>query len=223
MRKILVAWPFHYQIPVAWFYNWVHMDKSSCVGSVSVEGVQLTHSLNQLVDMALTRFDDWDRLVIMEHDMLPPVDGFTRMASYDDKADIVGSFYFRHEPPHHPYVYLPIDSDTHVGVLSSGDVQRMVDGEPSLFECAAVGFGFTGIARYVLEKWDPAIPMFDFGEPWGSQDLWFCAKAREQGFKVYVDSGLRCGHLTTAPVGYADNQRCSSEGGVLDAMTLEIR
>ena len=32
-------------------------------------------------------------------------------------------------------------------------------------------------------------------EPW--DDLWFCEDAREKGFKVYVDTSIRCKHYVT--------------------------
>ena len=31
---------------------------------------------------------------------------------------------------------------------------------PALYEGGAVGFGFTSIARHVLEDWDRSVPMF---------------------------------------------------------------
>jgi hypothetical protein len=207
--KLIMALPLSYNITIPWFYSWVNMRKQPCTGIVAVQHVQLPTGLEMMRDMAFKNYDDWDRLVIMEHDMIPPVDGFERIASYggmDEDPDIVGSVYFRHEPPHHGYVYMPIEGETQRGVLSSKDVRYMVE-HPGLYEVGAVGFGFTSIHRRVFEKWDTGIPMFKFSEPWGSEDMWFCAKALEQGFKVHVDSALVCGHLTLQPVTYEDNQR----------------
>ena len=36
--------------------------------------------------------------------------------------------------------------------------------------------------------------------------LWFCHKARQQNFKVYVDTGIVCEHLSEVPVGLSYNQ-----------------
>jgi hypothetical protein len=41
----------------------------------------------------------------------------------------------------------------------------------------------------------------------GSHDLYFCDRARKQGFSVYVDSGIVCGHLSNVSVNLEDNQR----------------
>lgn len=207
--KLIMALPLSYQISVKWFYNFVNLRKHECAGIVAVEHVQLPRALEMMRDMAFQNYDDWDRLVVIEHDMIPPIDAFDRIASYsdfDDDPDIVGSIYFRHEAPHHGYVYMPVEGEIQRGVLCAKDIKHMVE-HPGLYECAAVGFGFTSIHRRVFEKWDPDIPMFKFEHPWGSEDMWFCAKAQEQGFKVHVDSALVCGHLTLQAVTYEDNQR----------------
>jgi hypothetical protein len=195
---------------VKWFYQFVNMRKEDCVGIVAVEHVQLPKALEMLRDMAIERYPEWDRLVVFEHDMLPPIDGLQRIAGYadfDDSPDIVGSVYFRHEPPHNGYVYIPMPDQTDgVGVLSAKDIRGMVE-NPGLYPVAACGFGFTSIHRRVFENWDSSIPMFKFEQPWGSEDMWFCAMAQKQGFKVHIDSAIACGHLTLQPVTYADNQR----------------
>jgi hypothetical protein len=221
--KLVMALPLSYQISVKWFYNWVNMDKTPCVGVVAVEHVQLPKALEMMVDMAFKNYPDWDRLVVMEHDMQPPIDGFKRIQGYDDDLDIVGSIYFRHEPPHNAYVYGPKTwplkpGYDEVGMISAKDIRVMRE-KPGLYSCAAVGFGFTSIHRRVLEKWDPEIPMFKFAEPWGSEDLWFCAQAIKQGFNVYVDSAICCGHLTLAPVLYEDNQRFADSSADWDTTT----
>lgn len=208
--KLIMALPLSYQISIKWFYNWVNMRKEDCTGIVAVEHVQLPSALKMLRDMAMTQYKEWDRLVIFEHDMIPPIDGFQRIAGYsemmDNDPDIVGSVYFRHEPPHHGYVYMPVKDEVKVGVLEAKGIQEMVE-NPGLYEVAACGFGFTSIHRRVFENWDQSVEMFKFQEPWGSEDMWFCAQAKAQGFTVHIDSALCCGHLTLQPVTYADNQR----------------
>src|SRR5580693_7614386 len=95
--KLVMGLPLSYHISTPWFYNWVNMRKEDCVGIVAVEHVQLPTALAMLRDMAIERYDTWDRLVIFEHDMIPPIDGFQRIAGYgefDDSPDIVGSVYF---------------------------------------------------------------------------------------------------------------------------------
>jgi hypothetical protein len=69
--------------------------------------------------------------------------------------------------------------------------------------------GCTSITRRVLEQWDrDSIDMFNIDHRFGSHDLWFCWHARHKhGFNVFVDTGLRCTHLTETPIDLPDNQR----------------
>jgi hypothetical protein len=182
------------------------MDRTCVSGSLIVNGAYLLTAMDLMVEMAL-KLDDkqhWDRLLVYEHDMIPPPDAITRIANYDPDYDIVGSMYFSHTPPHFPFVYIVSDNgDT--DPIAPETVKAWCD-DPMLYQVGAVGFGFTSIARHVLEKWDPDIPMFSMGEGYGSHDLWFCHKARQQGFKVFVDTGIVCEHLSEVPIGLAQNQ-----------------
>ena len=51
-----------------------------------------------------------------------------------------------------------------------------------------------------------------------SEDIWFCRRAAEAGYQVYVDQGLRIGHITTAVI-YDDDDHTPTvllEQGVTD-------
>jgi hypothetical protein len=147
---------------------------------------------------------EWDRLVIIEHDVLLPVDALVRIAHYDPDADIVGSMVFEHGPPHSAIVFIE-DDEGHLDAITPQTVKAWTD-EPMLYRCDATSFGCISIHRRVLENWDADIPMFGIDHVVGSHDLWFTRKARAQGFKVFVDSGMVAEHLTTAPVGLSHNQ-----------------
>jgi hypothetical protein len=185
------------------------MDRGAVQGTILVDGAYLTQAMDHIVSNALSQEVDWERLVIYEHDMIPPLDAFNRIANeYPPDADIVGSFYFRHEPPHNAVVYIQQPDDSY-GPLTSETVKEWTD-KPALYAIDAVGFGFTSIHRSVLEDWDKSIPMFSMDETYGSHDLWFCHHAIEQGFNLSVDSGIVCGHLTKwATIGLKDNQEKS--------------
>jgi len=63
-----------------------------------------------------------------------------------------------------------------------------------LIEIQGVGMASTLIKREVFEKTPK--PWF-FPEPNLGEDLAFCIRAKEQGFKIYCDTNLICGHCTT--------------------------
>ena len=62
--------------------------------------------------------------------------------------------------------------------------------EDKLMEVITCGLGCVLIKKEVLEKIE--FRHVKDEDPW--DDLWFCEDAREKGFKVYVDTGVRCKH-----------------------------
>lgn len=204
-NRLMVIFPLYHQVSVKWFEAWMAMDKTHVTRTMGTDGVSLTLAMQQLVDEAL-QHDDWDRLCILEHDMICPPGAFNRIATYGEEHDIVGSLYFMHDAPHRPYVYLPNEEAGYLCSITARATKIALE-QPALYEAGGVGFGLTSIARTVLEKWPDDVPMFVPDIPDSSHDLWFCWKAREFGWRVWVDSAVVCGHLTQTVIGPDDNQR----------------
>ncbi len=212
MEKVVVAFPFYRQIPVAWFFNWMKMDKAPVIGTVATGGIYLPVAMQTLVDLAFKNCPEFERFVIYEADMIPPANGLTRMATYDDKDDydIVGSIYFKHDYPHHVMGWMQVDKPR-FSPLTREVVQKMVE-NPGLYPVDGVAMGFTSIHRRVFENWDPDISMWYPAPPFVGHDLHFCNEALKQGFKIWLDAGIGCGHLTTIPIGYPDSQEALAKG-----------
>lgn len=208
MSNLCVSFPLYHQVPASWFGRWLEMDKSSIVSHVVVNGAYILASMNMIVQNALEE-DHWDRLVIFEHDMMPPRDAFEKIAAYKPEHEIVGSVYFKRTFPHEVIIYTEaVDGSTYLP-LNPDAVKYLVD-YPDLHPAGAVGFGLTSIARHVLEKWDPDIPMFGMDERVGSHDIWFCDRATRQGFDVFVDSSIVCEHLMETPIGLEHNKQAAA-------------
>jgi GT2 family glycosyltransferase len=67
-----------------------------------------------------------------------------------------------------------------------------LDYPKGLIEIQGVGMACTLIKRKVLETVQK--PYF-FPEPNIGEDLSFCIRAREAGYKIYCDTNLICGHV----------------------------
>ena len=201
---LMVGFPMYHTLPVPFFAGWLAMDKSPVMGTTVVNGAYIEIAMTSIVTETL-KVEGWDRLVIMEHDMVPSANAFLRMNAYAPEVDVVGSMYFRHEEPYQAVVYVEHSDTTH-GAITPQTVKDWCD-TPGLYPCDGVGFGLTSMSRRCLEAWDPDIPMFNLDNHYGSHDLWFCHHAREQGFNVSVDSGIVCDHLTQhKPIGLSHNQ-----------------
>ena len=202
--KLVLAFPLYRQVPVSWFSNYLRMDKRHLHAHVLTENIYLPLAMETLVKLAYEYCPDFDRIVFMEHDMEVPLDGLERIACYGPEHDIVGSMYFKHDYPHHVMAWMQV-APPQYSPLTAEIVKTMVD-TPALYEVDAVAMGFTSIARRVFDEWDQAVPMWDAIAPLVGHDLHFCNEAKKQGFKVWLDSGLGCGHWTMVPIGYTDSQ-----------------
>lgn len=202
-QKVVVGLPMYRQVSSAWLFNWWRMWTRSCVGLVAVEGARLPVAMTRVVEDALRKFDGWRWLVVFEDDVVPPVDAFDRVAGYGDEYDVVTGLHFGHEPPYRVLAFeQAADSYEYV---SAETVRAWVE-EPGVYEVDAVPMGFTAIARRVLEDWDPGVLMWQPDVPGAGQDVHFCKEARKQGYRIGVDSGLRCAHLSEVPVDYSHHQ-----------------
>jgi hypothetical protein len=200
--RLLLGLPLYTHVSTNWFIRFLSIDRSSVVDTIAIRKMYLASAMDHMVSQALES-NDWDRLVVYEADMMPPLECLNRIAGYPDSLDIVGSIYFQHPPPHVPVVYNQVD-DEHWKPLHHSQIKPMMD-RPGLYPVDAVGMGLTSIHRRVFEKWNPEIGMFG-GEQRGiGHDMYFCRGARAQGFSVHVDTGIHCGHLTEWPITYENH------------------
>lgn len=144
---------------------------------------------NRACDDALAANFQW--VMFLDDDVIAPPDTFARLARHN--LDVVsGLYYRRHEP------ICPV-------------AMTMVDGKPTWVtswnppECVLdvdlVGAGCLLIHRRVLERIER--PWFDWeigrkvpeGRTAMSEDFAFCLKVKVAGFKVHLDTSVRCAHV----------------------------
>lgn len=132
-----------------------------------------------------------DYLFFIDDDMICPTDLFERL--YKHQKDIVGALAFTRFPPHKPVIYALTQGYDEVE-KKSYYISKAVLTYPkdTLVECDAVGFGAVLINVEVLKK---------MSSPWfvaatgAGEDIQFCFDAGKAGFKVYMDTSTKLGHL----------------------------
>lgn len=127
------------------------------------------------------------------------------MEDYD--ADIVSGIYFRRSSPYTPVAFETLD------IVDDKAVWTDYTGElTGVHEVGAVGFGCvlmkTDVVFDVYAKYgDCFSPICKLGE-----DLSFCWRARQLGYKVLLNTDVKCGHIghvtVTEPL-----YKAISEGG----------
>jgi hypothetical protein len=120
-----------------------------------------------------------------------------------DKVDIVGGLYFNRYDPDIGGECLAVayvkDPDKHYDANNPTDIASaypLVQPPVTLLEVDAVGFGGTMMKREVLEN----VPHPQFSFEHAGEDFYFCRKAVEAGYKVFLDGTTQMGHVGTAPI-----------------------
>jgi len=173
--------------------------------------LRLPHSRNILRQIALE--EDYKYFLSLEQDVIPPVDVLEQLMSR--KENIVTGVYYKYFnlQYHHQgkniktvkqlmpllFGYIP-GITTKMRFLSQQDVEA-----PAFFPIRFCGLGCILIHRDVLKKVkfraDASVNCHD--------DLWFCNDALHHGFKIYVDTKVKCKHMLSGkPSGlFADAQK----------------
>jgi len=207
--KQVVAFPLYKNLPTQWFSNWLAMKKTHVIGTVTTEAMYLPQAMELIVQRAFEIAPDLDQIIVMEHDMIPPLDGLDRMAMYGPEHDIVGTVYTGHEYPFHYMAWMQVDPPR-FSPLTRSIMKEWVD-NPGLYRLDGVAMGFTAISRRVFTEWPEDVPMWVPTPPMVGHDLHFCNEAKKAGFSTWLDSGIGSGHLTLVPIGHEDAQEALAE------------
>ena len=199
-------------------------------GSVLIctENVLTAVARNQIVKGMLT-YPRAEWLFFMDSDMLFPARALRHLLrrferDHKPHVDIVGGTYFQRFEPHDIIAYeqlgelayrplttewIDYASKHRENVSLDGRFAGRIIGNDGLVEVGGIGTGCLLIRRKVLDVM--AEPWFSYRDE-GSEDLFFCREAKKAGFKIYLDMGLVCGHVSRVVVGPV---HCLSANGEL--------
>lgn len=154
-----------------------------------------------------------DYIAWFDSDMVFPPDTLERLFDTMDRtgADMVTGLYFRRVPPYSPVLFDKLDIDPETGSCAWSGPEE-IPAEP--FEVAACGFGCvlmkTDVCRAVQVEFDSMFaPIANNGE-----DIAFCWRARQCGYKIICDPAIELGHVGQIAVNRAfyENIRRGSNG-----------
>ena len=188
--KILIAVPCMDQVPVLFCYSLAQLQKTGDCALMMKSGSLIYTSRNAIATEAIKA--DVDYVFWLDSDMVFKPDTLVRMLETlkANDLDILSGLYFRRVPPYSPVLFDKIEMDGEVCDFS--EFQSIPDG---LFEVGACGFGC------VLMKTDV---FFDVQSKFGNmfapigntgEDVAFCWRARQCGYKVFCDPSVLCGHV----------------------------
>ena len=153
------------------------------------KGVEIASGLNMIIRHMI---GEW--LFILGDDHVFKPDIIFKLLELD--VDIVAPVCSNRTYPHLPVVFKER--------IEGGKFNRMLWTEiphNQLFEVAASGTAGMLIRKRVLDA--VGDPWFECGQTKSDnlgEDLWFCSKSIDKGFKVHVHSGIAIGHITPATI-----------------------
>lgn len=171
-------------LPSSFFDSFITMEKPNFVYLRSSAGPIDDMRNNIVKDAFLT---GCTHLIMMDTDQVYDTKTIPRLLSH--RLPIVGCLVYRRYPPFDPLMFR--------GEMNQ--YQRIPDWTPGeLVEVDATGTGCLCFDMNVFRK-IPSPWFRSWSTPSGSpvgEDFDFCDKARQAGFKIYVDTGCVAGHLS---------------------------
>ena len=189
-RKILIAVPSMNQVPAEFAASLAQLQKIDQCAVLFKIGTLVYVARDELAKAALAC--DADLVFWLDSDMTFDPDILKRMIeTYENEdIDILSGLYFRRVEPYTPtlFEHLEVKDD----VVEWGHFKN-IGAEP--FEVAGCGFGCilmrTDIFVEVQKKFNAMFtPLNGVGE-----DLAFCWRARQLGYKIWCDPKITLGHV----------------------------
>lgn len=188
--KILIAVPCMDQVPFTFAQSLSTLEKIGECKLAMKSGSLIYTSRNSLAMMAIQM--DADFVFWLDSDMVFKSDTLVRMMDTLKKndLDILTGLYFRRVPPYSPVLFDKLEQNGEITEFS--EFNKIPD---ELFEVGGCGFGCvlmkTDVFFDVQSKYGNMFaPMGNNGE-----DVAFCIRARECGYKIYCDPSIVCGHV----------------------------
>lgn len=186
--KVLIAVPCMDQVPAQFAQSLASLDKVGECGIAFQISSLIYTARNKLAMIAIEK--ECDYVLWLDSDMVFPRDTLKRMLENRDKGDIITGMYFRRVEPFHPCLFSRLEINDQGG--ASENLQEIPD---EMFEVEGCGFGcvLTPVSIFtemLLEFGDMFSPISSVGE-----DLSFCWRARQCGYRIVCDPSIPLGHV----------------------------
>lgn len=192
--KLAIAFPLSFPMVPAPFLKTVMLLERPDFTFIQSTCGPIDELRNELVEEALRAH--CSHLIMMDTDMTYHPKTITRLLEHN--LDVVGALCYKRYPPFDP-------------IMLRGEINSykyVEQWEPdSLVEVDATGTGCllfkTDIFRRMPAPWFRFRPNPDpDSEGWVGEDIGFCSDLRHAGYRIFVDTSVPAGHLTTLEVNH---------------------
>jgi GT2 family glycosyltransferase len=186
-------------VPSAFFGSFSIMEKPKIYELIIENSGPIDHMRNNLVKRAMA--SGCSHLIMMDTDQIYHPQTITKLLAHN--LPIVSCVVHRRYPPFDPLLFRSKDGDKH----ALEPILEFKQGD--LLEIGGTGTGCMLVSMEVFygikEPWFSfnGIEDDELGTVMMGEDFHFCWKARDAGFKLYADTSLTAGHLSTFEVNRA--------------------
>ena len=187
--KILCAIPCYKTISIQTAHSLITMLKNTQYETEVIfqNGIFIHQNQNNIVDFAVE--NNFDYVLFVEHDMNFEPETLNKLLA-DDKDIICANYNFRSEPRQSMVFRFN----------EKGELENIPQRElpKETFEAGAIPTGLTLIKTSVFSKLKKPYFFYEYDEEGrmkSSQDVYFCRKAQEVGYKIYCNPEVVTGHI----------------------------
>ena len=152
-----------------------------------IQNTLIHNARNTMAQNAIEK--ECDYLFFLDSDCVLPNDTLKTLVEHD--KDIVAGMYFQKRVPFPPVIYTENKKGTYDVITDYP--------KDSLIEVDGVGMGVclikTSVFKYIPTPFNPIIGK-EGEKSINGEDLAFCKRAKEKGFKIYVDTAIQALHQT---------------------------
>ena len=188
--KTLIAIPCMDQVPALFAQSLATM---RMVGECQIAfqiGSLIYTSRDDLARYAMK--EGFDYVLWLDSDMIFPEDFHERMFKTltENNLDILSGIYYKRKPPYSPVIFNKMQLKGKIW-----DYSWLEDVPDSLFEVGACGFGCVLLKTEVLMSVQLKHGYLFHPMQNGGEDVAFCVRARDCGYKIMCDPTIVCGHV----------------------------
>jgi hypothetical protein len=197
-QRIIVILPAGAMLPAkAALSHWNLMfPPNNGVIRILAQGMEVGDAYSTVIEQILAHPElrDWEYLLTIEHDNLPPADGVLKLLEQMEKHPefaCIGGLYFTKGPSGVAQIW----GDPKDPVVN---FRPQVPQPGKLVECVGTGMGFNLWRLKMFKDGKLRKPWFKTvasgSEGIGTQDLYFWSDARKHGYRCAIDCDVRVGH-----------------------------
>jgi hypothetical protein len=196
-QRIVVLIPAGENIPVKVYLSHMNLmfPPNNGVARIAAVGMEVGEAYSQAIEgiLAHPELGQWEYLLTVEHDNIPPAYGVIRLLESmeaNPKFDAIGGLYFTKGHGGVPQIW----GDPKDPVLNFRPQLPDVNG--GLVECNGTGMGFNLWRMKIFKDKKLRRPWFVTQKKDGvaTQDLYFATDAKKHGYRFAVDCSVRVGH-----------------------------